>query len=94
MNILYLLLKKQKKLKDFDLFNICSNHPINLKKIISFMKKNKINPKIKKISLQKADILKTHGDNSKLLKNIKYKNFSDWRNSIKKTIIWYQKNMI
>ena len=58
------------------------------------MKKNKINPKIKKISLQKADILKTHGDNSKLLKNIKYKNFSDWQNSIKKTIIWYQKNMI
>ena len=58
------------------------------------MKKNKINPKIKKISLQKADILKTHGDNSKLLKNIKYKNFSDWRNSVKKTIIWYQKNMI
>ena len=94
VNILYLLLKKQKKLKDFDLFNICSNHPINLKKIISFMKKNKINPKIKKISLQKADVLKTHGDNSKLLKNIKYKNFSNWRDSIKKTIIWYQKNMI
>ena len=94
VNILYLLLKNQKKLKDFDLFNICSNQPINLKKIISFMKKNKINPKIKKISLQKADILKTHGDNSKLLKNIKYKNFSNWRNSIKKTIIWYQKNMI
>jgi len=94
VNILYLLLKKQKKLKDFDLLNICSNQPINLKKIISFMKKNKINPKIKKISLQKADILKTHGDNQKLLKIIKYNKFSNWQNSVEKTIIWYQKNMI
>ena len=94
VNILYLLLKKQKKLKDFDLLNICSNQPINLKKIILFMKKNKINPKIKKVSLQKADILKTHGDNKKLLKIIKYKKFSNWQNSVEKTIIWYQKNMI
>ena len=93
VNILYLLLKKQKKLKDFDLLNICSNQPINLKKIISFMKKNKINPKIKKVSLQKADILKTHGDNQKLLKIIKYNKFSNWQNSVEKTILWYQKNM-
>ena len=94
VNILYLLLKKHKKLKDFDLFNICSNKPVNLKAIISFMKKNKINPRIKKISLQKADILKTHGDNSKLLRFIKYNSFSNWQDSLKKTIIWYQKNII
>jgi len=94
VNILYLLLKKHKKLKNFDLLNICSNKPVNLKEVISFMKKNKINPRIKKVSLQKADILKTHGDNSKLLKFIKYKKFSNWRDSLKKTIIWYQKNII
>ena len=71
------------------------DHEINnLKKIISFMKKNKINPKIKKVSLQKADILKTHGDNQKLLKIIKYNKFSNWQNSVEKTIVWYQKNMI
>jgi hypothetical protein len=58
------------------------------------MKKNKINPKIKKVSLQKADILKTHGDNQKLLKIIKYNKFSNWQNSVEKTIVWYQKNMI
>ena len=94
VNIMYLLLKNHKKLNDFDIFNICSNNPINLKKIISFMKKNKINPKIKKVTLQKADILKTHGDNSKLLRFIKFKKFSNWKESVKKTIIWYQKNMI
>ena len=94
VNILYLLLKRHKKLKSYDLFNICSNKPINLKTIISFMKKNKIYPKIKKVSLQKADILKTHGDNKKLLKSIKYKKFSDWRSSVYKTIVWYKQNML
>ena len=94
VNILYLLLKKHKNLKSYDLFNICSNKPINLKTIISFMKKNKIYPKIKKVSLQKADILKTHGDNKKLLKSIKYKKFSDWRSSVCKTIVWYKQNML
>jgi len=94
VNILYLLLKKHKKLKNFDLLNICSNKPVNLKEVISFMKKNKINPRIKKVSLQKADILKTHGDNSKLLRFIKYNSFSNWQDSLKKTIIWYQKNII
>jgi UDP-glucuronate 4-epimerase len=94
VSIMYLLLKNHKKLNNFDILNICSNNPINLKEIVSFMKKNKINPKIKKVTLQKADILKTHGDNSKLLKYIKFTKFSNWKESLKKTIVWYQKNMI
>ncbi len=94
VSIMYLLLKNHKKLNNFDILNICSNNPINLKEIVSFMKKNKINPKIKKVTLQKADILKTHGDNSKLLKYIKFTKFSNWKESFKKTIVWYQKNMI
>ena len=92
--ILNQLLKNQNKIKDFEIFNICSNNPVNLKQIISFMKKNNITPKIKKVSLQQADILKTHGDNSKLLKHIKFTKFSNWKESLKKTIVWYQKNMI
>ena len=94
VTILNQLLKNQNKIKDFEIFNICSNNPVNLKQIISFMKKNNITPKIKKVSLQKADILKTHGDNSKLLKYIKFTKFSNWKESLKKTIVWYQKNMI
>ena len=55
------------------------------------MKKNNIHPKIKKINLQKADILKTHGDNSKLLRSIKFKKFSDWKDCLKKTReVWYK----
>ncbi len=92
--IMYLLLKKHKKLDNNEIFNICSNKPINLKEIILFMKKNEINPKIKKVTLQKADILKTHGNNSKLIRFTKFKKFSDWKESLKRTIEWYQKNML
>ncbi len=94
IEIMYLLLKKHNRLKNFEIFNICSNKPVKLKDIVKFLKKNNVNPKIKKINLQQADILKTHGDNSKLLKIVKFKKFSDWKECLKKTIAWYQKNMI
>ena len=84
-----ILLLNHKKLKDSDVLNVCSNQPINLKKVISFLQEQNIRPTIKKKSLQKADILKTHGDNRKILKITKYKNFIDWRIGIKRTIKWY-----
>ena len=93
-NIMYLLLKKHRKLKSYDIFNICSNNPVKLDNIISFMRRNNIDPKIKKINLQKADILKTHGDNSKLLRYIKFKKFSNWKDCLKKTIAWYKIHMV
>jgi len=94
VDILYLLLKVHKKLPNNDIFNICSNDPINLEKIIQFMNNNGINPKVKKVTLQKADILKTHGDNKKILKYVRFKKFTNWKEALKKTIAWYQQNMI
>ena len=94
VDILYLLLKAHKKLPNNDIFNICSNDPINLEKIIQFMNNNGINPKVKKVTLQKADILKTHGDNQKILKYVRFKKFTNWKEALKKTITWYQQNMI
>ena len=94
IQIMYLLLKKHNELKNFEIFNICSNKPVKLKDIVKFLKKNNINPKIKKINLQQADILKTHGNNSKLLKTVKFNKFSDWKECLKKTVAWYQKYMI
>ena len=67
VEILFRLLKNDKKLKKNDVLNICSNKPVNLLDVISFMIKNGIKPKISKVKLQKADILKTHGDNKRLL---------------------------
>ena len=89
VKILESLLLKQKKLPSHEIFNICSNKPLNLKKVISFMKQKGINPKIKKKTLQKADILKTHGDNKKVLKITKFRNFTDWKLGIDRTIKWY-----
>ncbi len=94
VEILKRLLDNNKSLKDNDILNICSNKPINLKKIISFLMKQNIKPRIKKLSIQKADILKTHGDNSKLFKYTKFKNYSDWKICLKKVINWYQNEMI
>ena len=54
--IMYLLLKKHRKLKSFDIFNICSNNPVKLDNIISFMKKNNIHPKNQKKTISKKQI--------------------------------------
>tara|TARA_B110000211_G_scaffold203412_1_gene236176 strand:- start:312 stop:1268 length:957 start_codon:yes stop_codon:yes gene_type:complete len=94
VKIMFKLMQNNKKLKDNDVLNICSNKPISLNEIINFLKENKINPRIKKVALQKADIIKTHGNNAKLLKYIKYNRFANWKESIIKVIDWYKINMI
>jgi len=90
VKILFLLLKNNNKIKNFEILNVCSNNPIPLSKIIKTMKENDIVPKIKKTSLQMADIIKTHGDNKKILRITNFRKFSSIQDSIKKTIIWYK----
>ena len=69
-------LMKKKLLKKHQIFNVCSNNPINLMRLVKIMNKvAKNHCKIKKVKLQKVDVIKTHGDNSKLLKFVKKKNF-------------------
>ena len=92
--ILKRLLLKNSKLKRNDIFNICSNKPQKLNKIIEFMWNNNIKPKVKKTSLQQADIIKTHGDNRKVIKITNYKSFKTFKFGLDKTINWYKKYMI
>ena len=80
----------QSKLPNTEIMNICSNRPINILKIIELMKKNKINPIEKKISFQRADVLKTHGDNSKIKKFTKIKRYLDWKIGVQNTINWWK----
>ena len=94
VKILYLLFKNNNKLNSHEVLNICSNQPISLKKIILHMKKNGINPKIKKAPLQKADIIKTHGSNRRIMQITKFKRFNNLENSLDKTISWYRKYML
>ena len=94
VKILFLLIIKHKKLKNLDILNICSNKPVKLKSIIKLMKKRNIKPLIKKAPLQKADILKTHGSNSKVLKITNFKKFEKLEVAINRTVDWYQKNYL
>jgi len=74
-----------------DVFNICSNNPIKLFKII-----NKINkltqkkPKLFKRSLQKADVIKTHGSNKKIISLIGKNKFTSIDIGLKKTVDWFK----
>ena len=78
--------------KKYQIFNICSNRPIYLKKLISMI--NKMTPKKPLVAMtkfQKADVLKTHGDNKKIKKYINYKKFTNINLGLKKTIEWFNK---
>jgi len=86
-----LILSKNKKIYH-QLFNICSNNPKNLSKIINQINKltNK-KPKIFKRSLQKADVIKTHGSNKKILLKIGNMKFTKMEIGLKKTVDWFRK---
>ena len=88
-----LILKKIKK--KYQIFNICSNKPINLKLLLNKMNKIiKIKNKIFKVKRNNADVLITHGDNSKIKKFLKINKFRNIFNEIREVIYWYKKNKI
>ena len=73
--------------------NICSNKPLKITNIIKEIDKLTLNkPKIKKRSLQKADILKTHGDNNLVKKITGIKKFTDISIGLKNTVEWFVNN--
>ena len=91
VNLIILKLIK-KKLKGFNIFNICSNKPIKITKIISLINKklNKNKLKIIKLGLQKADVIKTHGSNYKIKKILKLKNFTSINKGVNNLIDWHK----
>ncbi len=81
------------KFKDYEIFNICSNNPVQLDKIMKIFDQYKINKKKKNIYFQKfqsGDVLKTHGSNLKLKKIIKNLKITNIKNGIKNTVNWYK----
>tara|TARA_Y100000389_G_C17412910_1_gene491997 strand:- start:284 stop:1237 length:954 start_codon:yes stop_codon:yes gene_type:complete len=91
IEILFELLKNHKQTDKFDYFNISSNKPIDLMKAINYLVSKKKYKKLKKITLQKADVLKTHGCNKKILKIVKFKNFTNIFSGFDQTIRWFDK---
>ena len=75
------------------ILNICSNKPLKLTNIIKMIDNLTLNkPKIKKISMHKADLYKTHGDNSLVKKITGVKKFTDISIGLKNTVEWYVHN--
>ncbi len=92
-DVISLIIKLRKVKNDkHQIYNICSNKPIGLKKVINFI--GKFTPKTKIILRKKqlADIYKTHGNNKKILRKIKNFKFTNLEVSIKSTIDWYKNN--
>ncbi len=84
------------KIKNYGhlILNICSNKPVSITKVIKEMNKyiNKEKLKINKIKLQRADVIKTHGDNKKVMNLTKFKKFTPIEKGIKNLTNWYKKN--
>ena len=81
--------------KKYDTYNICSNNPVNIKKIINFIKlKITSDLKIKNISRNMLDVKKTHGSNRKILSLLGKKKFTKYEFVVKNIFNWYKKNKI
>ena len=91
VNLILYNLIKLKNIPGNEVLNICSNKPINiikLVKIVESFSKKKI--KLKKRKIQKADVLKTHGDNKKIKKHKLIKKFTRIQTGMLNTIEWYK----
>lgn len=93
INLLVLLIKKKINNKH-QVFNVCSNKPLNILNIAKYINNNLGNFKMKYIKKHKADVLKTHGNNKRIKKITNYKKFQDTHSAISETFKWYKKNKI
>ena len=84
-----------KKLKSYQVFNVCSSTPVSILKL-SFLIQNILQLKNKIIKIQKhrADVLITHGSNIKIKKFLRIKKFRNIFNEIESVIQNYIKQKI
>ena len=88
VEILYKL--KNKNFKKNQIYNICSNRPIHIKKLIKYLVNKTKHKKIKNVKHVNYEVLKTHGINDKILKTINFQRFSDFYLNVDATIKWYK----
>ena len=81
----------KKKFRENEIYNICSNRPILIKKLISYLNKKTGFNKIKNVDLNKLEVFKTHGKNIKLKKKINFSKYSNFNKNIDNTIKWFEK---
>ena len=82
-----------KKDKRHNIYNLSSNNPVNIQKIINdFKSTNNFN--LVSVDRHIADVLHTHGSNKKILKKTNKKKIVKSDIAIKNTFKWYNKNNI
>ena len=86
----------KKKVNDkFQIFNVCSNNPVDISKLLNVITKyTKIKTKIQKVGKNEIEVFKTHGDNLKIKKYLKLNKFKNIFYEIEKIVNWYKKEKI
>jgi len=77
-----------KKTKGHEIYNVCSNKPIKVSKILSKLDFLYGQPKISHKGKLSIEVLKTHGSNLKIKKFIKIKKFTSLNQGILNLVSW------
>ncbi len=80
----------KKKFKKNKTYNICSNNPQLIKRVFTYIQKECGSIKYKNIKKNKADVLNTHGDNSRIKRDLKYNKFQKFKMELVEIINWYK----
>ena len=87
-----LMYKKSKKRIPYQIFNICNDNPVKLKKYLNIIFKIlQKKTKVSNLSLQIGDVKKTWGSNAKLKNKIQFSPKTNIEFGINKFIEWYKK---
>ena len=90
VNLILFKMLRSSKMPRNEILNICSNNPINILKLVRIVEKYSKKIRLYKRKIQKADVLKTHGDNKKIIKYKLIKKFTPIEEGIKNTLEWYK----
>ena len=81
------------KVKKNEVYNICSNKPINVNRILNKLNKLYGRPLVVNKKRLSIEVLKTHGLNTKIKKKVNFKKFTSIDMGIKNLVIWAKKNL-
>ena len=84
-------MKNVQQKNNYCIYNLCSSKPIGLMKYLNEIEKNlQSKAKIKYMNLQKGDVIKTHGDNKKIIKRFGKHKFVSVNQGVKKFTSWFK----
>ena len=81
------------KVKKNEVYNICSNKPINVNRILNKLNKLYGRPLVVNKKRLSIEVLKTHGLNTKIKKTVNFKKFTSIDMGIKNLVKWVKKNL-